>query len=697
MPVLAAAFPLLRLDAQTVTGETPPDTLRIQAEWNVARLQPRDGQLTFTLSRLPRRDDGQLVVVVGRSDLSALLDVAGTRVRVPLHGQPLDAGDNEVRAYLARTDGAWLEMGRFQLRLLDRAGFESLAMRPTLDVQSSGQLHAHGTPGASPNGGATGRPDTYQDLALNGGVDGALARDGWAMTVQGLVAGATREQARLRAAQLGPRAPEVDLASYAIHATRGGLAIDAGHLSLGDDHLLATQFRSRGLSASLALPHGMQLGVAGTAASEIVGWDDPFGIARPSHRLVLGTFGFEVIPSHPGLLHFALSALDGARQPTTSFQQGAVTDREESRGAGAQVTAADPGGRTHLTVGFARSRFTNPLEPALSAGAPLVDVRPETRGAQFGELRVDVLRDAHLGSAPTTLAVTARHQRVDPEFRSIGAATLQADRDEDVVETNGALDALQLQYSLSRARDNLAHISSLLTTRTHTHTLNAALPVAQLLRSSPGAWWWPQATASWLVMEQRGDGIPPDGGFRLASQVPNQHTGNVTTALAWQRAVGSVALHYNRAGVDNRQPDGASTNLVTDVAGATLALTMTPTFTLSTDLSSETVHDVVRASRAHTRRIGAQGDWRPVGHTAFTGTLSLAGNEDPSATRRAHNVDVQLEVSQGFNVYARPRDGSQARLFLRYTLSDAQLRFDQTLQPTLRQWGMNGGFSLRLF
>jgi hypothetical protein len=136
--VLAAAIASARLDAQSVPGETQPDTLRIQAEWNVARLQPRDGQLTFTLSRLPRAGDGRVVVVVGRSDLSALLHIAGTRVRLPLQSQRLDAGDNEVRAYLARQDGAWLEMGRFPLRLLDRAGFESLALRPKLDVQSTG-------------------------------------------------------------------------------------------------------------------------------------------------------------------------------------------------------------------------------------------------------------------------------------------------------------------------------------------------------------------------------------------------------------------------------------------------------------------------------------------------------------------------------------------------------------------------------
>lgn len=695
MPVLAAAFTSLRLEAQAVPGETPLDTLRIQAEWNVARPLPNDGQLTFTLSRLRRATDGRLVVVVGRSDLSALVDVAGTYVRLPLHGQRLDAGDNEVRAYLARQDGSWLEMGRFPLRLLDRGGFEALAMRPKLDVQSSGQLHANTPSGAPPNG--AGRAGTYQDLALSGGVDGTLSRNGWNSTVQGLVAGATREQARLRATQLGPRAPELDLASYAIHVTRPGIGLDAGHLSLGDDRLLLNQFRSRGLSTGVTLPYGLQLGAAATAGSEIVGWDDPLGVAHPSHRLVVGTIGLEAIPSHPGLLHLGLSALDGARQPTTGFLQGAVTDREESRGTGVQIVAADPSGRTHLTLGLARSRFTNPFDSALSGGAPLVAVRPETRGARFGEIRVEALRGAHLGPAATTLAITARHQRVEPQYRSIGAAALQADRDEDAIEASGAVDALQLQYSLGRSHDNLARISSLLTTRTNTHALNAALPIAQLLRSQPSAWWLPQATGTWLVVDQRGDGIPPDGGFRLASQVPNQHTGNMTTALAWQRAGGSFALHYNRASVDNRLPDATRSELFTDVAGATLAMTLSPKLTLGTDLSSETVHDVGRASHAHTRRIGAQGDWRPVGHTALTGTLSLAGNEDPAATRRAHNVDVQVEASQGFNVYARPRDGSQARLFVRYTLSDAQLRLGQTLQPTLRQWAMNGGFSLRLF
>jgi hypothetical protein len=691
--VLATAWASLRLDAQAVPAETPVDTLRIQAEWNVARLQARGGQLTFTLSRLPRAGDGQLVVVVGRSDLSALLDVAGTRVRLPLYGQRLDAGENEVRAYLARADGSWLEIGRFPLRLLDRAGFESLAMRPKLDVQSSGQLHGHAASAAPPS---SGRPDTYQDLALNGGVDGTLSRDGWSSTVQGLVAGATREQARLRAAQLGPRAPEVDLASYAIHVTHPGVGFDAGHLSLGDDRLLVSQFRSRGMSATVTLPHGLQLGAAGTAGSEIVGWDDPLGIARPSHRLLVGTIGFDAVPSRPGMLRLAFSTIDGARQPTTSFQQSAVTDREESRGTGVQVTAADPSGRTHLTLGAARSRFINPTDSALSGGATLVAVRPESRGARFGELRVDVLRGAQIGPAPTTLAITARHQRVDPQYRSIGA-TLQADRDEDALETIGSVDALQLQYAVGRARDNLAQISSLLTTRTHTHSLNAALPLGQLLRTSPGTWWWPQATASWMVVDQRGDSIPPNSGFRLASQVPNQHTGNLTTALVWQRAAGSLSLHLNRAGVDNRLPGGAATDLVTDVAGATLALTLSPSLTLGTDLSSESVHDVVRGTHAETRRVGAQGDWRPVAHTTFAGTLSLAGNEDPAATRRAHNVDVQLEASQGFNVYARPRDGSQARIFVRYTLSDAQLRLGQTLQPTLRQWALNGGFSLRLF
>jgi len=120
----------------------------------------------------------------------------------------------------------------------------------------------------------------------------------------------------------------------------------------------------------------------------------------------------------------------------------------------------------------------------------------------------------------------------------------------------GAIDAAQLQYTFSRARDNLAGIPSLLTTRTQSHVVNVALPLAQLLRASQTSV-WPLITTGWQTVWQAGDAIPANGGFRDASQVPDQRTDNVVAAATWQRGSGSLIVRYNRSSVDNRQPHQA--------------------------------------------------------------------------------------------------------------------------------------------
>jgi len=312
----------------------------LAAGWDVARFQPRDATLALALSRPLRADDGRLVVVVGRADLSALLETVGTRVRLPLRGERLPAGDVEVRAYLAPRDAraAWVELGRFPLKLLDRAGFETLAVRPKLDVQSDGQLDAHLPPDTPP----TTRAGMYQDVSLNGGVEGTLRRGGAEAGIQALLVGASRDQSRLRAAQLGPRAPMLDLASYDVRLARGGTTFHAGHLAVGSARQLVNQFRSRGLSLDLSRGR-VQLGLAGVAGSELVGWDDPLGMARPSHRVVTASFGVEAL-KRPGLVRLELAALDGSLQPRPGFLQASVTDREQSRGASAwtRSTAASP-------------------------------------------------------------------------------------------------------------------------------------------------------------------------------------------------------------------------------------------------------------------------------------------------------------------------------------------------------------------
>ena len=58
---------------------------------------------------------------------------------------------------------------------------------------------------------------------------------------------------------------------------------------------------------------------------------------------------------------------------------------------------------------------------------------------------------------------------------------------------------------------------------------------------------------------------------------------------------------------------------------------------------------------------------------------------------------LRVEASQGFNLYAQPQDGSQARVFFRYARASSALRLAGQLEPVARQWSLHGGLSLRVF
>ncbi len=669
---------------------TTADSLRIAAGWEVARYQPYDAVLSFRLSRSLKPNEGRIAVIVGRADLPALLELNGGRARLPLRGERLPAGDLEVEAWFVAADGNWRELGRFPLKRLTRSGFEAMSTRPRLNVQSAGQLDARLPTGAPPPP----RSAVYQDVTLEGGLDGTLRREGWNVSWQGNVTGASHAPARLRAGQLGPDAPAMDLASYNVRATRGALALAAGHVALGGNRLLASQFRSRGVTADVTLGRRVSIALGSSAGSELVGWRDPLGFSRPGHRVASATVGIEALPTRPGLLRLELTSLDGSLQPLPAFTQQAANDREQSRGFGAQLVAGDASQRVRLTIGMARSRFDNPPDPALAGDSSIVAVRTESRGAQFGEVAVDALRATKIGSVPASLAFIVRHERTDPLYRSV-AAFVQADRQQDGLEANGSAGVVQWQASASRARDNLDEVASLLITRTRNYALNAAVPIASLV-GAPSAWWLPALTIGWQGTTQRGDTTPPNGGFRAAFQIPDQRTGNLAVGAAWQRAIWSATYRLSRSVVDNRQLERERSDFETLSQAVALGIT-NPRGSLALDLSREVLDNVELGSSTVNHRVGVQGDWRPFAHSALSGAVTLSRARDDAATQRARNVELRFEAAQGFNAWVRPPDGSQARAFVRFGRTGAALRLAGLRKPSVAQWTLDGGLSLRLF
>ena len=684
--LVAAAAPSAR--AQSVAA--PTDLPVLTAEWDSARAQPREPLLVFRLTRPLTANEGRLAVVIGRSDVSALVDLRGRRVLLPLRGERLPDGEVRVEAYLVSTDGAWRKLGSFLLHRLTRGGFESASVRPRLDAQSDGQLDAKSSAGGSP----AGRGTPWQDLTWNGGVDFSARRGGWENAVQALVVGVPREQARLRASQLGPTAPVVDLASYNVRLTHGAMALSAGHIAVGTDRLLASQFRSRGVSADVGLGRMARLALASVAGSEIVGWGDPVGLGRPSHRVQSATLGIEALPARPGLLHVDLSAIDGSLQPIAAFTQQSVTDRETSRGVGVSVVAALPSQRLRLAAGTAQSRFDNPRDPLLAGESSIVPVKAETRHARYADVTLDVLRGRSLLHVNTSLQVTARQQRTDPLYRSV-AASVQADQQQDALEVTASFGVLQVQATAIRGRDNLAGVPTLLVTRSRAQTVNASLPVAALLKAAPTAWWWPSLSLVWQGSGQRGDALPDSAGFRFAFQRPDQWNANTTVSATWQRALWNVTWRTNRSLVDNRQAGHDRSDFRTTVNAITIGATPSPKLSIGLDVADERGVSVEPGTRALTRRAAAQGDWRPFAFTSIGGAYSITTTDDDAATRRGRNDEMRVELSQGLNLYRRATDGAQLRGFLRYARSNAAARLAGALQPGAKEWTISAGLNLR--
>ncbi|CAN5870137.1 hypothetical protein BH24GEM1_BH24GEM1_18500 [soil metagenome] len=690
-PQLAAQDIVPGLPA-VATGDTAVlAPLTVSPEYGPDRWVRPDQPLRVRFSRPLARSEGRPAVLLGRTDVTALTALRGSELTYRPARVPLPRGETELVVYLVSDTGAWHEVGRLPVKLLTTSGFEHAAVIPKIDLVTDGELGQGHSP-VDPQ--ARG---FHQDLTASMGFQSAMLRQGWSLETQANAVGVSREEQRLRFNQRGVDAPAFDLSDYLVELGRGPASVALGHTSFGANRHLVSGFSSRGIVGGLRLGPGTQLGLAALNGSSLVGWNNPLGLASPDHRIWSATLGVDLIPSVPGAVHLDATVLDGSLLPVAGFNQGVVNDAEESRGAGLQLTASDPRQRFRLAAGLTRSRFTNPADELLSQGASVVAVRTSSRSARYLEAGLQLLQNHMLGGrTAANLSAGFRHERVDPLFRSIAAGP-RADWDQNVLEATAGLGPLSLQYAHSRARDNLADVPSILTTRTRDHTLNGALPLGALLRAPPAAWWWPLLNLSYQVNRQRGDGVPVNGGFN-PSHVPDQLLRNATLGLGWQLTSWSLAYRHNVVRQDNRQPGRELADFRSWVHALTLGVTPASAVTLSLDLSDEHQRNLEFATVQRTRRAGLQGDWRLLTNTAFQGFVSFGRSDDSPSTQQTDNTELRFEASQGFNLYRRPESGTQARAFLRYGRNANSLTAP-ALAPTPDQtrWSLAAGMSLRLY
>ena len=687
MPRAWLALLVLGMSARANAQAAPT----IVAAFDTAHWLTPESDVAFTLSRPLHNGDGRLVVFIGDLDVSALLEHVGERVVYRARPVALASGEHEVIVYLERRADEWSELGRWPLRVLQRGGFEKADLVPHLAFNNKGQIAAGQEPVTEPIQRAA-----FQDFSANFGLQTVVERSGWAVRTQSNYIGVSRREEALRFAQKGTAAPRIDLSDYLITFERGPLALRLGDIAFGTHRYLISGLQHRGAATDLALARFAHISLAGLSGSRKVGWSDLLGIQRTQHRILSGNVALELFPSRPGLAHVDAGVVDGSVLPEAGFTQGAVNDRETSRGAALRLMMHDPAQRVRLEAGYTRSRFANPADPLLAQGSEIVRVRPETSSAQYIDVNLNVLRNVAIADAlPVNVVVVGRHERVDPMYRTVAMPGIRADLLQNTVELTGTVGTASLQVSHTRNRDNLDEIPTILSTRTRTSQATIALPVASLLgKAVPD--WMPILSGGLSWQHQFGLGTP-QGSEAFPAFIPDQLSRTQMLSLLSQAQTWRVQLQLNRSEQDNRQEQRQLADFVSVTRALSIAITPKPAFTLTIDLANDVANAAERAEETDTRRAGGSIAWRPGPWLALDAGLLHARTTDTSRTFESTITDARFELSSTVPLLRISRNGQSAQLFFRYNRQLSSRTVGAVPEVTVRNWTMNTGLTLSLF
>ena len=662
----------------------PAQNLTVTGDFAEKASVAPDEPIELRLNRPLRESEGKLAVIVGTADLTGLFAAADGGLRYGPGALPLPAGETQVVVYLVGPDDEWREVARLPLRVAAAAaappearrrfGFDKVNFAPALNLGVKSQFAETHSP-------ASNRPERprFADLTVQGGLKGEVARGGFSLQGESEIVGSSFRREALRFAELGDRAPLLDLSSYLMQFRHGQQALLAGHTTVGAHRHLLNNLTSRGLTLSFPLSSRADLAVAAMSGTSIVGWDNFFGVGDRSHQVLSGTLGLEFFPERRGGLRAEAGVLDGRLRPRPGFNQGNVNDAEQSRGLTLRLVASDPAGRLRLDAGWTRSKFTNPDDPLLDRGESVVPVAPVTRGARYLDVGYDLLKDFALTpAARASLTLNFRHERVDPLFRSVGAVA-QADRQQDQAELLGALGEASFSFAYTRFGDNLADIPSVLKTLTRRHAFAVSAPLATLLSRNPAqpSPLWPRVGYTLDRVRQAATSVPVNGGFIDPSTIPDQMNLVNTFVSEWQAGRWRLAYRLNHSSQDNRQPGRERADLRNAVHEVILGWNPLTTLELNAELGAESALNRETERLDRTLRFGFGAAWRMSRGALLSANLATTGVGDAAQTSRRRNTELDLQWTWRFGGESADRFKKvQTTFFLRYANRLARARDD---------------------
>ena len=690
--------------------------LTVTASFDGKTVAP-DEIIELTLNRQPLPAEGRIAIVVGQTDLTDLFIADGTSLKHLPKPFPLPTGENELTVYLVAPNGEWKLVASFKLKVAGKSeastpvvaetaqpvnaeqtaqtqtadagqavataqtpaepvkrrfGFDKFDLAPSLNIGFKSQFaETHFPDSNKPE-----RP-TFADATLQGTWKSEMARGTFNMQHQFDIVGSSFRNEALRFAELGANAHRVELSSYLMQFQHGTRKFNVGHSSFGAQRHLINNFASRGFNSFLPINEHLDVSLAAMNSTNIVGFDNFFGLANSKHRLFGGVVGLEVFSKRPGGLRFETGAVDAwflaNRQ---NFNQGNINDSERSKGASFRMLAKDKSERLRFDGGFTRSQFFNPNDPLLNQDAVnVVQSEVTTRNARYAEGSIDLIKefsfvkpkpaaaqptDANAATLPTTdaqaialpdpkklnLTLNVKHERVDPLFRSIGAAA-QPDLNQNIVEFIGSFGELTFTASHTRFNDNLAGIQTILRTNTRRDTFAINTPTQNLFKIRPAAVpniLLPRIGYTFERTRAFADFIPIGGGFDQPGAIPDQANINQSISAEWQLTEKyRVSYRLNHTLQDNRAIGREIADLQNFVHTASFGFTPMPTLELSFDLNFEDANNRELANTNRTLRLGFIANWQATTRQSVNLTYATLGAGDLRRTTNSRNDEFDLQ------------------------------------------------------
>ena len=708
---LVAGVSLLLISASAeLFGQTGTPEIKVEASF-AEKIIPTNEPIELQLNRALRSLEGRLAIFIGITDVSSLFTRDELRLRYNANLWPLPVGESPVTVYLVTKNDKWTEVARFMLRVrkeetnntrseasLNEGGLKTKTSGPSIsspDENLGANQDAVRSPSPNPKpstnndrkmkftpsltltipsqpaqstfpGPQPGRA-TFIDLNMQASIKNEMTYGVFGTQATIDFAGSSFQQEALRFGTLGNAAPKVDLASYQIHVQMGKAKFDVGHFSYGTQRQLISGFSSRGLQLTVPFLGRFDFSAAAMNGTQLVGYDNFFGLNNRRHQLLSGTLGVEFIRERTGGLRIEVSALNAYFQPLGGVNRGVITDLQRSNGIAVRLLASDKSQRFRFDGGFTRSLFGSTNDDTLSQGVSLVTLPSLTRNAHYLETSCDLLRNYSLTKTKkANLNVAFRQETVAPLFRSLGAAT-QADKIQYEFSANGSINEITAQFSRVNFHDNLRRIPSILRSLTGNTHIALAAPASALLNRIKSSPWLPRLGYSFDRVHALGAAIPVNGGFEIdPSTVPDLVGTNQTFSADWQVKKFTWGYNVNRSFQDNRQKGRDLADLGVWVNTGRVSVAATSRLNFNIDLSAESSANKEGNRIDRTYRLGPGLTWQLTRQVGLT--LNLASTIAGDMSKTSHSRSTDFDASWTYR-FERGREGLRkvaGQFFIRY-------------------------------